>query len=81
VITREQHQPLARAWNWLAMIDDEDGDYMCRRVHEGVSIASVPMRGIGNIMAAQDNAGWLNLSGIVNGKAAQVNRKVFREKW
>lgn len=142
-VTHEQHQPLARGWNWLAMmaesdrvlilnddvtvrplfryelerlrsmpvffminnswshfcitkalirrvgwfderfvgVGDEDGDYMCRLAHEGVPIANVPMRGIGNIIAAQDNAGWRNLSGLVNGKYAQVNRQVFIEKW
>ncbi|MFT3783341.1 MAG: FkbM family methyltransferase [Nibricoccus sp.] len=59
----------------------EDGDYMIRLVAADKALVSVACRGVNNIVAKQENAGWANQSGITRGKHSMMNEDFLKQKY
>ncbi len=60
---------------------DEDTDYLFRLASCRVRIDHVVMNGILNYIAASDDAGWANISGIFYNKYSMLNREFLLKKW
>jgi len=59
----------------------EDGDYMIRLVAAKKALVSVACRGVNNIVAKQENAGWANQSGVTRGKHSMMNEDFLKKKY
>lgn len=66
----------------LPATGQEDGDYQIRIRDKGKQVAHVTCHGITNYIAPQTNAGWANISKVVQGgKASAVNDEFLAKKY
>jgi hypothetical protein len=62
-------------------VGDEDIDYVLRLGMKGIPLGNFSIHGLHNHWASQEDAGWSNLSEVVEGKYARMNREFFLKKW
>jgi hypothetical protein len=62
-------------------IGHEDVDYICRVASKGITLETIPIRGLQNYVAPSTDAGWAKISDVVHGKYAAVNFEIFKQKW
>lgn len=65
----------------LLGIGHENGDYMLRMTILGIMLPWCDARGIKNFVAPQENAGWMKISDISDGKYSKINKEFIKKKW